>query len=164
MEEPLSMISSDREITPAIDAVVIKCMAKEPSDRYDWAGDIVSDLRTAISDPVVASDRAHLDAQAVPAGARPGRSSEERNGPSTVPCPRCGRPVPSGYRFCSKCGSPIQVWVCWRCRSPVAELRKFCGRCGAPRQRTPTVGCQRCGHQNPGGRRFCSQCGAVLRA
>jgi len=80
----------------------------------------------------------------------------------TVPCPKCGSPVSFGYQFCSKCGAPMQSWVCWRCRSLVAETRKFCGNCGAPRQKPNVNTCPRCGHQNPAGRRFCGQCGTLL--
>lgn len=79
-----------------------------------------------------------------------------------VPCPQCGTMVPSGYRFCTKCGGAIQSWTCWRCQAPVPEGRKFCGRCGAPRTRPATVSCPRCGYENSFGRKFCGQCGAVL--
>jgi hypothetical protein len=79
-----------------------------------------------------------------------------------LPCPRCGTPMPSGYRFCTRCGAAIQAWICWRCRSPVPENRRFCGHCGAPRQEAATVTCARCGHENPSGRKFCGHCGLAL--
>ncbi len=79
-----------------------------------------------------------------------------------VPCPRCGAWVPSGYKFCTKCGAPIQTWICWRCRSPVPQNRKFCGKCGAPRERPQTVICPYCGYENLPGRKFCGRCGRPL--
>jgi hypothetical protein len=82
----------------------------------------------------------------------------------SIPCPRCGTMTPSGYKFCGKCGAPIQSWICWRCQSPVPEQRKFCGRCGAPRGRPKTVACPRCGHQNMWGRKFCGRCGLKLKS
>lgn len=77
-----------------------------------------------------------------------------------VECPRCGHPTPSSTKFCSKCGAPLQTWVCWRCQSPVPVDRKFCGVCGAPREQ-PVGGqvCPQCGHSNLPGRKFCGKCG-----
>ncbi len=79
-----------------------------------------------------------------------------------VPCPRCGAWVPSGYKFCPKCGAAIKTWICWRCRSPVPQDRKFCGKCGAPRERPKTVICPYCGYENLPGRKFCGRCGRPL--
>lgn len=79
-----------------------------------------------------------------------------------IPCPRCGVMTPAGYKFCGRCGSPIQSWICWRCESPVPVGRQFCGKCGAPRDRPALTTCSRCGHENPQGRTFCGGCGQVL--
>jgi outer membrane protein assembly factor BamD (BamD/ComL family) len=80
-----------------------------------------------------------------------------------ITCPQCGALVPSGYKFCSRCGAAIETWVCWRCQSPVPEERKFCGRCGAPRQPPAAIVCPRCAYKNPLGRKFCGKCGELLK-
>lgn len=77
-----------------------------------------------------------------------------------VECPRCGNPTPAGAKFCSKCGAPLQTWICWRCQSPVPANRKFCGVCGAPKEKPADRQiCPRCGHANLPGRKFCGKCG-----
>ncbi|MBN1933228.1 MAG: zinc ribbon domain-containing protein [Anaerolineae bacterium] len=77
-----------------------------------------------------------------------------------VECPRCGHPTPSGTKFCSKCGAPLQTWVCWRCQSPVPLDRKFCGVCGASKEQPiDRQVCPQCGHANLPGRKFCGKCG-----
>ncbi|MBN1933230.1 MAG: protein kinase [Anaerolineae bacterium] len=51
MDEPPPMIAPSHNITPVIEAVVRKSMAKDPNQRYDWAGDLVADLETAVMKP-----------------------------------------------------------------------------------------------------------------
>jgi len=55
LEEPPSMSLSERQISPQIDGVVRKCMAKEVAARYEWSGDMVHDLELAISNPAALS-------------------------------------------------------------------------------------------------------------
>ena len=81
-----------------------------------------------------------------------------------VACPGCGTLNPSSYKFCGKCGAPLQVWICWHCQSPVAENRRFCGQCGAPRQKPEAVTCPRCKQVNPLGRKYCGKCGFELNS
>jgi len=61
----------------------------------------------------------------------------------TIPCWRCGNPIPPERKFCGKCGAPREkpaqlTWTCWRCGEQVAANRKFCGKCGAPREKPRT--------------------------
>jgi serine/threonine protein kinase len=51
MEDPPSMSASNREISSEIEAVVRKSLAKDPNDRYDWSGELASDLDLAITSP-----------------------------------------------------------------------------------------------------------------
>ena len=51
MEEPPQMSLLNQQVSPEIEAVVLKAMAKEPGDRYEWSGDMVTDLETAIVRP-----------------------------------------------------------------------------------------------------------------
>jgi serine/threonine protein kinase len=48
MEDPPHMLTPGRETPPEVESVVLKSMAKDPKDRYEWAGDLAKDLETAI--------------------------------------------------------------------------------------------------------------------
>ncbi len=85
----------------------------------------------------------------------------------TIPCWRCGNPIPPGRKFCGKCGAPREkpvelTWTCWRCGNQVAATRKFCGKCGAPREKPRVVTCPKCGRENSADRKFCTVCGTAL--
>jgi len=49
MEDPPAMSALGTVTPPEVEAVVIKSMAKDPADRYDWASDMANDLETAIT-------------------------------------------------------------------------------------------------------------------
>jgi serine/threonine-protein kinase len=49
IEEPPSMTSLGQQTPLEVEAVVIKSMAKEPPDRYQWAGEMARDLENAIT-------------------------------------------------------------------------------------------------------------------
>jgi tRNA A-37 threonylcarbamoyl transferase component Bud32 len=51
MEDPPSMSTSSVEISSEVEAVVRKSMAKDPNDRYEWAGELASDLDLAVTSP-----------------------------------------------------------------------------------------------------------------
>jgi hypothetical protein len=51
---------------------------------------------------------------------------------------------------------------CWKCGSPMPPDRKFCGRCGSPREKPAIVACPSCGRENPTNKKFCGKCGAQL--
>ncbi len=51
MEDPPGMSAVERDIPPEVEAVVRKAMAKDPRDRYEWAGDLATDLEMAIQNP-----------------------------------------------------------------------------------------------------------------
>lgn len=64
----------------------------------------------------------------------------------TTSCPKCGKPVHAGAKFCGNCGSPIPAApsappsapamsspggpVCPNCKKPVTPTAKFCRNCG----------------------------------
>ena len=50
-------------------------------------------------------------------------------------CPNCGSEMPKSTRFCSECGTLIQLEadqesICKRCGEPLTEGAKFCTKCG----------------------------------
>ena len=51
MEEPPPLAIPNLPTSPNIDAVVRKAMAKNPDQRYEWAGELVADLERAITAP-----------------------------------------------------------------------------------------------------------------
>lgn len=44
-------------------------------------------------------------------------------------CPNCGKPVGS-EKFCSECGTPLQLKKCPKCGAEVTPTMKFCSECG----------------------------------
>lgn len=52
MEDPPSMSISDKEISFEVESVVRKAMNKDPKDRYEWAGEMATDLDTATMSPM----------------------------------------------------------------------------------------------------------------
>jgi serine/threonine-protein kinase len=88
-EDPRPASASNPDVTPAIDAIVLKALAKNPANRYQSAGEMRADLlRAAAGRPVLATpvmreeDRTALIA-APPAG---------RSGPPTRPVARVAPP------------------------------------------------------------------------
>ena len=74
--------------------------------------------------------------------AAPEASPEKANTPApsaVYACPRCGKPIRAGARFCSYCGAkaepPAEVAPpaeprCPNCQAPVRPGARFCGACG----------------------------------
>jgi serine/threonine-protein kinase len=55
-EDPRAPSESNRDVTPAIDAIVLKALAKNPANRYQSAGEMRADLlRAAAGRPVMAT-------------------------------------------------------------------------------------------------------------
>jgi membrane protease subunit (stomatin/prohibitin family) len=46
-------------------------------------------------------------------------------------CAECGKPVPTGARFCPSCGHPQGGGGCASCGQPIPDGSKFCPNCGA---------------------------------
>jgi membrane protease subunit (stomatin/prohibitin family) len=52
---------------------------------------------------------------------------------STMPCPSCGNPIPTGAKFCNHCGAKIGgSMICANCKADVPSGSKFCPNCGNP--------------------------------
>ena len=70
--------------------------------------------------------------------------ADSENENETAQCPSCSKPLRSGDRFCSQCGSPLLKdtpsipltpkapthRTCLRCRAPLQLQDQFCGTCG----------------------------------
>lgn len=79
-----------------------------------------------------------------------------------VVCPKCGFQNPSGARFCSNCGAPLQAAggiSCPKCGTLNPAGAKFCTNCGSPLQ---PARCPKCGSEVQAGAKFCPNCGEKL--
>jgi serine/threonine-protein kinase len=88
-EDPRSPSESNRDVTPAIDAIVLKALAKNPANRYQSAGEMRADLlraaagRPVMATPVMRDDERTAMIASPPAG---------RSGPPTRPVARVAPP------------------------------------------------------------------------
>ncbi len=58
-------------------------------------------------------------------------NQKEQNNQNIVKCNKCGSMIASGAKFCSECGSPVQVnKFCTNCGNQVSYDAKFCSNCG----------------------------------
>ncbi|GAA1609242.1 Stk1 family PASTA domain-containing Ser/Thr kinase [Catellatospora bangladeshensis] len=82
-EEPPAPSESNRDVTPDIDAVVLKALSKNPANRYQSAGEMRADLlRAAAGRPVMATP-VMREEQTIPMTA-PARTGTGRNAPARV--------------------------------------------------------------------------------
>ncbi|BCJ71684.1 serine/threonine protein kinase [Catellatospora sp. IY07-71] len=82
-EEPPAPSESNRDVTPDIDAVVLKALSKNPANRYQSAGEMRADLlRAAAGRPVMATPVLREE-QTIPMTA-PARTGTGRNAPARV--------------------------------------------------------------------------------
>jgi serine/threonine-protein kinase len=86
-EDPVAPSQFNRDIEPAIDAIVLKALAKHPGNRYQSADDMREDLlRAAAGRPVRATPvMAHDDATHVMAAAAPATTAIRRQDPVRPP-------------------------------------------------------------------------------
>lgn len=49
-------------------------------------------------------------------------------------CPSCHKEIGGNLKFCSNCGTRLQVHYCRQCGSVLSTDKKFCEKCGAPNQ------------------------------
>lgn len=77
-------------------------------------------------------------------------------------CPKCGSPVASGMKFCSKCGQSIggaSGAKCAKCGAALSANAKFCPECGTP----TSSNCPKCGCKLSATAKFCPECGEKVR-
>jgi membrane protease subunit (stomatin/prohibitin family) len=57
------------------------------------------------------------------------QNANPNNTPPTKPCPKCNTQIPINVKFCSNCGSPMEL-KCPNCNTVLATGAKFCPECG----------------------------------
>jgi serine/threonine-protein kinase len=88
-EDPRAPSSSNTDVTPAIDAIVLKALAKNPANRYQSAGEMRADLlRAAAGRPVMATPVMRDEERTSMIAAPPAT----RSGPPTRPVARVASP------------------------------------------------------------------------
>ncbi len=160
-------------ISPAVQAVVMKALEKDPSNRFQHATDMAQTLEMAVAAQMPIG----------PGNERPasgGRVPEPVGALKT--CERCGAPNSAQQRFCSKCGTQLRSGPtagpavaptvggapegqvgCPHCRQLNRATNHFCTRCGQPLIAAVAGStCRSCGTQNAPGTRFCTRCGQPL--
>jgi serine/threonine-protein kinase len=172
--EPVPLPSRlNPRISPAVQAVVMKALEKDPANRFQTATDMAQTLEMAAAAQVPVGpgyDRS--------ATAGPGRAPA----PALVTCPRCGARNPAHQRFCSSCGTQLRPGAtggpalgpapsgmtegqiaCQHCHQLNPAANRFCTRCGQPLLVAAAAPvCRACGSQNKPGTRFCTRCGQPL--
>lgn len=165
---PLPSILNPR-VSPAVQAVVMKALEKDPSERFQQATDMALALEQAMA------------AQMPLPGPSPRATAGRAPIPSLI-CPQCGAANVSQVRFCTACGAPLgagaaavprkvapatggpEAWVtCPKCQQRNRAIDRFCTSCGnSLLTGVPGRNCASCGTRNPAGVRFCTSCGNPL--
>ncbi len=88
--------------------------------------------------------------------------AEEAAPVKKITCPNCNSEVAETAKFCSECGTKIEILaeneiLCPVCGKKTAK-GKFCMECGA----SLIVKCAKCGAEIPTGAKFCLECGEKL--
>lgn len=115
----------------------------------------------------VAGDMIGLGVGMAAAGAVSGRmgdmfkgfTAEEAAPVKKITCPNCNSEVAETAKFCSECGTKIEILaeneiLCPVCGKKTAK-GKFCMECGA----SLIAKCAKCGAELPTGAKFCLECG-----
>jgi serine/threonine-protein kinase len=174
-ETPPPPSAVNPRISPAVQAVLLKALAKEPAYRFQHALEFASALEQAV------------DAQSAE---RASATTRRNLGPmqravasDAVPCPRCNALNRASQYYCSTCGAPLGAAprrtaihdmaprrvtgapatgvICQACAAANYPNNRFCTTCGQPL--TPTgITCARCGAANVPGQRYCTACGRPL--
>ncbi len=74
-------------------------------------------------------------------------------------CPKCGKSVEVGQKFCNNCGAKmVEETNCIKCGRPMVQGSKFCPECGSKQ----VMECPKCGKELASGAKFCLECGHKL--
>jgi serine/threonine-protein kinase len=175
-ETPTPPSAINPRISPAVQAVVLKALAKEPAYRFQDALEFASALAQSV------------EAQSAERGSAPTRRNTglapQAAASDALPCPHCNTLNRASQYFCSTCGGPLGVQPrrtaiidqpprrrltsapatgvnCPACAAPNYPNNRFCTTCG--HALTPSgIPCRRCGAANVPGQRFCTTCGQPL--
>jgi serine/threonine protein kinase len=175
-EPPPPPSAINPRISPAVQAVVLKALAKEPAYRFQHALEFAGALEQAV------------EAQSAERGSAPTRRNTGLAAPlplpsDAVPCPRCNALNRASQYFCSTCGGPLGAQpqrtaiveqkprrhtsapatgvTCPSCAASNYPNNRYCTTCGHALMPSG-IACRQCGAANVPGQRFCTTCGQSL--
>jgi serine/threonine protein kinase len=155
-EPPPRPSSLNPAIDPAIEQVILTALMKNPLQRYQNANDMADALERAIqslpggttyknsasgiglaSQSMIGSapqqgfyqvNPANPVNQMSPASSTPYMGASTPSAPSMYPCPNCYHLNRPQMRFCTRCGSPLNL--CMFCGGQNPATNRFCTQCG----------------------------------
>jgi len=170
-EQPIPPSRLNPRISPAVQAVILMALEKDPANRFQKATDMAVALEQAVA------AQAPVNRQTGPVAA-PGHAQGAAPGASVV-CPRCYAQNAVQQHFCSNCGLLFGAasgapeaqgqlqrvatgWVtCPTCQHPNQPINRFCTQCGASLVGA-LVPCRNCRTLNSPAVRYCTACGYPL--
>jgi serine/threonine protein kinase len=159
-EQPPAPMTRNPRISPAVQAVVLRALAKNPAERFQSAREMVNSFQQAVA------EQAPLPS-APPVGAAW----------TSVRCPRCGSQNQPIQTYCSSCGLALagtpraapqypvgaadqaHMVACPKCQTLNAPINRFCTLCGGS---LSVRICASCGTSHPIGMNYCTRCGRPL--
>jgi serine/threonine protein kinase/tetratricopeptide (TPR) repeat protein len=119
-QQPKALTELNKDVPPAVWAVIEKMIAKKPEDRYQTLRDAIVDLRK-LQGP--AQDDKASCPQCGTRNPRNRKFCRSCGAPLVVPCPACGSPEPAGTKQCSGCGSDLDKLV--RVKKTLEAAKRF---------------------------------------
>ena len=153
-------------ISPAVQSVIMKALAKDPTERFQTAPDLALALEQAVAAQSPVAPRATGRPTpgrptAPPAGYAPaGYATAARGSQPPVYCAACHQPNVATQRHCSWCGAPLVAQG-----NGNAHLHAPTARSGLSGMLSATGAVLRCPHCQTGNRpfhHFCTSCGEPL--
>jgi serine/threonine-protein kinase len=133
------------KVTQPLEEVVLKAMSLNSLHRYQNGMELLQALQRAMGYPVSINESNIVAILPI----KPVVSF-------TLHCGRCGRPLRTGARFCSSCGTLAEQQFCPSCRKPYRTTSRFCSFCGSDLKIFPS--CPNCQTLLRVKARFCSRC------
>jgi hypothetical protein len=103
LSAPIPSLCAVRPDTPPeVDAIVARCLAKVPGDRYQTPAELIDAIRDAME---------LLPAESAAVAAPPAQEGKAAPPPSlhipNLRCPHCGQLAPATEKLCPRCGRPM---------------------------------------------------------
>ncbi len=109
LSAPIPSLHAARPDTPPeVDALVARCLAKAPRDRYQTPDELVSAIRSAMGLPPVALAAVTPPPSPLPPQVEEVAPLSSRPVPN-LRCPHCGQSVPATEKLCPRCGQSLSA-------------------------------------------------------
>jgi len=135
-------------VTQDLEEVVLKAMSLNSLQRYKNGMELLQALQKAMGYPVSPNQDNIAILPPKPAVSL------------TLHCGRCAKPLRTGARFCSSCGTLADQQFCPNCHKSYRATSRFCSFCGSDLKTFPR--CSNCQTLLRVGAKFCSRCRSSL--